>query len=170
MTLPDRRLITELDSFGYQVRFMRRLVRYNKYFSFNQYGGRGKALSAAIAWRDETLRDIKASGKRAVNTPRNTTTTGITGVSRRIKSNHGRPKRYLCYTVFWVNNGKSSVRSFQVGNLDTISADDELHAFRTARLFRYLYELSIDEGMTFDPLVFRGWKKKRLYDEIEVAS
>lgn len=165
----DSKHITEPDKFGYQVRFMRRLVRYSKYFSFNQYGGRGKALSAAIAWRDETLRNIKASGKRAVKIPRNTTTTGITGVSRRIKSNHGRTKRYLCYTAFLVNNGKSSVRSLQVGNLDTISADDELHAFRTARLFRYLYELSIDEGVAFDPSIFRGWKKKRLYDDIEVT-
>jgi hypothetical protein len=67
--------------------------------------------------------------------------------------------------VFWVHNGKSKNKTFQVGNIAKITADDELHAFRTARLFRSCYEYAIDNDLEFDESKFAGWKKKRLYED-----
>ena len=74
-------------------------------------------------------------------------------------------KNYLCYTVFWVSNGKSRNKTFQVGNVEKVTADDELHAFRTAKLFRICYEVSIDNDIEFHDEKFVGWKKIRLYDD-----
>ena len=56
-------------------------------------------------------------------------------------------------------------KTFQVGNVDKVSADDELHAFRTAKLFRICYEVSIDNDIEFHDEKFAGWKKVRLYDD-----
>jgi hypothetical protein len=85
-------------------------------------------------------------------------------VSRTIKYDHRKDKSYLCYTVFWVNNCKSRNKTFQVGNVDKVTADDELHAFRTAKLFRSCYEFSIDNDLEFYDDKFAGWKKTRLYE------
>jgi hypothetical protein len=56
-------------------------------------------------------------------------------------------------------------KTFQVGNVEKVSADDELHAFRTARLFRSCYEYAIDNDLEFDDSQFVGWKKIRIYDD-----
>jgi hypothetical protein len=108
---------------------------------------------------------LKGSKTRFLKPPKNKTTTGVTGVSRTIKYDHRKDKNYLCYTVFWVSNGKSKNKTFQVGNIEKVSADDELHAFRTARLFRSCYEFAIDNDIEFYDDKFAGWKKKRLYDD-----
>jgi hypothetical protein len=91
-------------------------------------------------------------------------------VSRTIKYDHRKDKSYLCYTVFWVNNGKSRNKTFQVGNVEKVTADDELHAFRTARLFRSCYEYAIDNDIGFNDGKFNGWKKTRLYDEENLSA
>jgi len=123
------------------------------------------ARNAAITWRDQMLVALKGSKIRFLKPPKNKTTTGVTGVSRTIKYDHRKDKNYLCYTVFWVCNGKSRNKTFQVGNVDKVSADDELHAFRTAKLFRVCYEVSIDNDIDFYDDKFAGWKKTRLYDD-----
>jgi len=96
--------------------------------------------------------------------------TGITGVSRTIKYDRRKDKSYLCYTAFWVCNGKSRNKTFQVGNVDRVTADDELHAFRTARLFRNCYECSIDNDIPFDDSKFSGWKKVRMYEDENLSA
>ncbi len=159
--------ITEPDVFGYQVRIVRRAKESSRYFSHKMWGNKNKSLAAAIAWRDQMLIVLKGSKIRFLKPPKNKTTTGITGVSRTIKHDRRKDKSYLCYTVFWVFNGKSKNKTFQVGNIDTLTADEEFHAFRTARLFRVLYEYSIDNDTRFDEKLFAGWKKKRLYDELD---
>lgn len=157
--------ITEPDAFGFQVRIVRRGKESNRYFSHKSWGNKNKSLTAAITWRDQMLIALKGSRKRFLKPSKNKTTTGITGVSRTIKHDHRKDKNYLCYTVFWVNNGKSSNKTFQVGNVDKVTADDELHAFRTAKLFRSCYEYSIDNDLEFYNGKFDGWKKMRLYDD-----
>jgi hypothetical protein len=157
--------ITEPDKFGYQVRIVRRGKEYSRYFSHKLWGGKAKSLKAAIAWRDQMLVALKGSKARFLKPPKNKTTTGITGVSRTIKHDHRKDKSYLCYTVFWVDNGKSRNKTFQVGNVGSVTADGELHAFRTARLFRSCYEHAIDNDLPFHDDVFAGWKQRRVYED-----
>jgi len=113
---------------------------------------------------------LKGSRTRFLKPPKNKTTTGVTGVSRTIKYDHRKDKSYLCYTVFWVKDRKSRNKTFQVGNVETVTADDELHAFRTAKLFRSCYEHSIDHDLQFDDNKFVGWKKLRLYENSELNA
>lgn len=162
--------ITEPDAFGYQVRIVRRGKENSRYFSHRLWGGKSKSLKAAIAWRDQMLVALKGSRARFLKPPKNKTTTGVTGVSRTIKYDHRKNKSYLCYTVFWVKNGKSRNKTFQVGNVEKVSADDELHAFRTARLFRSCYEFAIDNDLPFKDDQFVGWKKTRLYEDPSLAA
>ncbi len=160
--------ITEPDEFGYQVRIVRRGKESSRYFSHKLWGNRTKSLQAAITWRDQMLVVLKGSKTRFLKPPKNKTTTGLTGVSRTIKYDHRKDKSYLCYTVFWVHDGKSRNKTFQVGNVETVTADSELHAFRTARLFRNCYEHSIDHDLAFSDEKFAGWKKKRLYEDSDL--
>jgi len=159
--------ITQPDAFGFQVRIVRRGKESSRYFSHKLWGGKPKSLASAMAWRDQMLVALKGSKIRFLKPPKNKTSTGLTGVSRTIKFDRRKDKSYLCYTVFWVLNGKSKNKTFQVGNVDIITADDELHAFRTARIFRCCYEEAIDNDRVFDESPFAGWKKKRLYDSLE---
>lgn len=162
--------ITEPDTFGFQVRIVRRGKESSRYFSHKLWGNKGKSLQAAITWRDQMLVVLKGSRTRFLKPPKNKTTTGVTGVSRTIKYDHRKDKSYLCYTVFWVKDRKSRNKTFQVGNVEKVSADDELHAFRTARLFRSCYEHSIDHDLAFDESKFTGWKKIRVYDDFELLA
>lgn len=161
--------ITQPDAFGFQVRIVRRGKESSRYFSHKLWGGKPKSLTAAMAWRDQMLVALKGSKIRFLKPPKNKKSTGLTGVSRTIKFDRRKDKRYLCYTVFWVLNGKSKNKTFQVGNVDTITPDDEIHAFRTARIFRCCYEEAIDNDREFDESPFVGWKKKRLYDSLEAT-
>lgn len=162
--------ITEPDTFGYQVRIVRRGKESSRYFSHKLWGNKKKSLQAAITWRDQMLVVLKGSRTRFLKLPKNKTTTGVTGVSRTIKYDHRKNKSYLCYTVFWVKNRKSCNKTFQVGNIDTVTADEEFHAFRTARLFRSCYEYAIDYDVAFDDQKFVGWKKIRLYEYSELNA
>lgn len=162
--------ITEPDAFGYQVRIVRRGKERSRYFSHKLWGNRNKSLQAAITWRDQMLVILKGSGVRFLKLPKNKTTTGVTGVSKTIKYDHRKDKNYLCYTVFWVKDRKSKNKTFQVGNVNTVTADDELHAFRTARLFRSCYEYSIDNDLQFYENKFVSWKKQRLYENEDLSA
>ena len=156
--------ITEPDVFGYQVRIVRRGKESSRYFSHKLWGNKGKSLQAAIKWRDQMLVVLKGSKTRFLKPPKNKISTGVTGVSRTIKFDHRKDKSYLCYTVFWVCNGKARNKTFQVGNIDKVTADEELHAFRTARVFRSCYEYAIDNDLQFHDECIAGWKLTRVYD------
>jgi hypothetical protein len=64
-----------------------------------------------------------------------------------------------------VHNCKARNKTFQVGNVEKVTPDDELHAFRSAKLFRSCYEFAIDNDIEFHDEKFDGWKKTRLYDD-----
>lgn len=105
---------------GYQVRIVRRGKESSRYFSHKLWGSKAKSLKAAIAWRDQMLAVLKGSRTRYLKPPKNKASTGITGVCRVIKVDHRRSKSYLCYTVFWVDNGKSRSKTFYVGNVGCV--------------------------------------------------
>lgn len=156
--------ITEPDPFGFQVRVVRRGIEHSRYFSHKLWGGKKKSLQAAIRWRDQMLVILKGSRTRFMKTPCNKISTGVTGVSRTIKYDKRKDKSYLCYTVFWIKDDKPRNKTFQVGNVKTVTADQELHAFRTAVLFRKSYEYAIDNDLNFDEALFRHWRNNRLYE------
>lgn len=135
--------ITEPDTFDFQVRIVRRGKESSRYFSHKLWGNKVKLLQVVIAWRDQMLIVLKGSHTRLLKPPKNKTITGVTGVSRAIKYDHRKDRSYLCYTVFWIKDRKSRNKTFQTGNVETVTADAELHAFRVARLFRSCYEHSI---------------------------
>jgi hypothetical protein len=162
--MAEHKHITAPDPFGFQVRIVRRGVEHSRYFSHKLWGGKKKSLKAAIRWRDQMLTVLKGSQSRFMKTPCNKITTGITGVSRTIKYDKRKDKSYLCYTVFWIKDGKPRNKTFQVGNIKTVTADQELHAFRTAVLFRKAYEYAIDNDRSFDDSLFKNWKNQRLYE------
>ncbi len=162
--------ITEPDIFGFQVRIVRCGKETSRYFSHKLWGNKVKSLKAAITWRDQMLLVLKGSKVRSLKLPKNKTTTGVTGVSRTIKYDHRKDKSYLCYNVYWVDNCKSRNKTFQAGNVDKVTADDELHAFRTAKLFRSCYEFSIDNDLEFYNDKFVGWKETRLYDNEDLNA
>ncbi|MGZ8220083.1 MAG: hypothetical protein ACXWT0_00395 [Methylobacter sp.] len=163
--MAENKHITEPDVFGFQVRIVRRGKETSRYFSHKLWGGKARSLRIAITWRDQMLVALKGGRKRNLKPPKNKVTTGVTGVSRTIKYDRRKDKSYLCYTVFWVDNGKPSNKTFQVGNVDKVTADDELHAFRTAKVFRSCYEHSIDNDLEFNQREFSGWKGKRVYED-----
>ena len=162
--MAEHKHITEPDAFGYQVRIVRRGVERSRYFSHKLWGGKNKSLQAAINWRDQMLAILKGGRTRFMKTPCNKISTGMTGVSRTIKYDKRKDKSYLCYTVFWIKEGKPRNKTFQVGNINTVTADQELHAYRTAVLFRKAYEYAIDNDRPFDDLLFKNWKNLRLYE------
>ncbi len=94
----------------------------------------------------------------------NKKTTGIRGVSRSVQLDKRNGAYYVVYSVHWRREGKPASKTFHVGRVGEVSADQEFHAFRTAVQFRREYELHKADGEPFDPNGFKQWKKIRLYE------
>lgn len=97
-------------------------------------------------------------------------TTGIRGVSKSIQFDKRRSVYYMVYSVHWRINGKVKTKTFHVGRADDVTADQEVHAFRTAVRFRREYELSKAMEDTFNPDAFKLWRDNRLYDQRKKIS
>ena len=155
--------ITQPDMHGYQVRIVRGGTEYSRYFSKKVWGGDRKALEAAINWRDMKRASLPKKTPYINDKPKNNST-GINGISKVVHFDKRRGTEILRYQVSYrTKDNRQSVRTFQVGRLEEITADDDLHAFRTAVLFRKEYELARSLDEDFDPERFRNWKKERLY-------
>ena len=128
--------ITEPDGLGYQVRVVRKGKERSRYFSHRQFGGKRKALLAAIEWRDE----IKAKyPHKALRPPQSNT--GVRGVSRTVKFDRRRGITYVSYSVHYKDeNGYPNNKTFFVGDLEAVTDKDEQAALRAAKKFRREYE------------------------------
>lgn len=155
--------ITQPDKYGFQVRHGSQKSRY---FSIRQWGGREKALEAAKRWAE--LMEVRYPNKATPyleESRRNNTSTGIVGVCRRLRPDRRRGVTELIYTVCWYDeNRKKRDKVFTVGRVSNVTPEQDFHAFRTAVLFRKLYELCCDESYEFDPDWFKQWKSMRLYE------
>lgn len=159
----ERRNITQPDPNGLQVRVVRQGVEHSRYFSFNVWGGKQKALEAAQNWRDMKRASLPKETPFINDAPKNNTT-GIYGISKVVHHDKRRNTSSLRYQVSYkTKDDRQTVRTFQVGRLEEITADMDLHAFRTAVCFRKEYELARSLGEDFDAERFRNWKKERLY-------
>jgi len=160
--MPKYKNITMPDSLGYQVRVVRNGDEHSRYFSFAVWGGKKKALDAAVNWRD-MMKARLGEPRRFEGEARNNST-GVRGVSKVIHEDKRRGHSNLRYQVTWTKeDGKQAARTFQVGRVGEISADEELHAYRTAVAFRKKYELARSLGQRFDPAEFVNWKLEKLY-------
>ena len=128
--------ITEPDGMGYQVRVVRKGVERSRYFSHKRYGGKRKALKAAMEWRDEIRMKYPEKAKRPV-----LSNTGIRGVSRTVKFDKRRGITYLSYSVHFKNpDGTPNNKTFFVGDVNEVSDKEEQKALRAAKKFRREYE------------------------------
>ncbi|MEE9424308.1 MAG: hypothetical protein V3V18_04945 [Methylococcales bacterium] len=162
--------ITEPDNKGFQVRIVRNKKEYSRYFSHQVWGGKRKSLSSAISWRDQMLIVFRERNKYRPDAtiPSNKKSTGVTGVIKTVQFDKRRDVYYLVYSCLWYQNGNRHTKTFHVGRADKVSPDEELHAFRTAVLFRKEYEMFKDEGMEdrFSSDRYKLWKKERLYGQL----
>ncbi len=163
--------ITEPDNKGFQVRIVRNKKEYSRYFAHRVWGSRTKALQGAISWRDQQLVALGKVDKYLPerNIISSKRTTGIRGVSRSVQYDKRRDAHYLVYSVHWRKNGKACTKTFHVGRVGEVGADEEFHAFRTAVRFRREYELCKAHDEDFVADHFKHWRKVRLYDEAEQA-
>jgi hypothetical protein len=99
---------------AWKVTIKRKNKYLHKYFSDNIYGGKKKALDAAISYRNELIKEVsgtdyeiwKREHKRPVNT------SGIVGVARYICTRKSGNK-YPYWQAFWLNaDGKRISRTF----------------------------------------------------------
>lgn len=72
----------ETGTFGWQVRFQRRGVKFGKYFADRGYGGWQESLVAARVWRDETLRRLSESETTRVCSISVRNSSGVVGVAK----------------------------------------------------------------------------------------
>lgn len=158
--------ITEPDTRGYQVRIVRNKKEYSRYFAHKMWGSKAKSLKAAISWRDQTLILFKENKKyNQKDLPAHKYSTGVLGVSRTVQFDKRNETLYLAYSCHWRRDGNGHTKTFHVGRADGVTADQELHAFRTAVLFRKEYELYKEEGAAdrFSPDRYKTWRTERLY-------
>lgn len=157
--------ISEPDRHGYQVRIVRKGREHSRYFAHRVWSGKKASLEAAIRWRDQMLvvlgnNNRKLSNKGPLATKKST---GVRGVTRSLQYDKRRDVYSLIYGVRWHDNNKIKNRTFFVGAAGSVSADKDFHAFRTAVLFRYEYELCLELNIVFYPQRYVDWKTNRLY-------
>jgi hypothetical protein len=158
--------ISEPDCHGYQVRIVRKGKEHSRYFAHRIWGSKTASLDAAIHWRDQMLVVLGTTNRKlSDNGPlASKKTTGVRGVTRSIQYDKRRDVSSLVYGVRWHDNNKIKNRTFFVGATDQVTADQDFHAFRTAVLFRYDYELCLELNLAFYPQRYVDWKTSRLYD------
>lgn len=155
---------------SYQVRIEARGERYHHTFNHKHYGSYEQALSEAVAWRDRMLKLLRPEGVaqplfRKTRQSRETTV-DRNGVHRTIRRNTraaGNPLVIEYVATFRDRSRKPKARVFRVGQLGLTTKQEELHAERTARAFRRLWEYCTERQVPFDTSIFIGWRDKKIY-------
>ncbi len=163
-SLLNQRWITEPTKGNYQVRIKKNRIEKSRLFSARYWGGKGKALQAAINWRDQlaVVMDVKANRKECV--PINNKSTGVLGITKRhyVDSRQATPNIYLIYSVNWKDHtGKNRKKTFQVGNIEDYQYQIDELAFKTAKAFRKEYEKHWDNNTLekFDISKYKNWRE-----------
>lgn len=152
--------ITQPDKFGYQVRVVSRGRELSRFYSFNQWGSKNKALSAAKSWRDQIKAITKKGSRRLINKPRNNTS-GVLGVRFDDSFSNIKGKYQFSVNAHWTDyTGKGRNKTFYIGNEDTWTKGKEKKAFTAACAFRCAWEDASDKNKleSFDHTQFNGWQ------------
>ena len=142
MRTDGMRCITRIDthgakkSHGWEVRVVRRGIALMEYFADGKFGGKAGALSEAMHWRDDAVKNLRPIPRSELArrvTARNTS--GIPGVRRRVKPAK-RPDGSRIEYVVWTATGsprpnQRKTRDFYVSKL---GEDDAREAAIAQRL------------------------------------
>ncbi|GAB0154717.1 hypothetical protein [Marinobacterium sp. BA1] len=135
---------------GCQLRVVREGIPHGGFFAYNQYGGPEYAIEAAIEECQRLRKKYRITG--------NLTRDHVQWVESYRRSRGGYEYSYRVYIKV---NGKVRAKSFGFGS-KLPSADKQLHAYRTARLFYHFYEQYGDDINLYWSW-FDRWKEVRLY-------
>lgn len=141
---------------GCQMRIVKDGKDFGGFYSYRQFGSISKAVQAAIN-RHQQIRlahDAKPGAKSK---------TDFTYLVVRFDTR--KQKTEWRYQVNYRKNGKVANKAFSLGHTQPSPAK-LVHAFLTARLFRFYYD---ELGENFDQSCFKRWKHTRLYLPCEVA-
>ncbi len=159
----NQRWITEPTKNNFQVRIKKNRIEKSRLFSARHWGGRGKALKAAISWRDQLAIVMDVKPNRKEYDPISNKSTGVLGITKRCYTDSRKksPLTYLIYSVNWKDHtGKRRNKVFQVGNIEDYQCQIDELAFETAKAFRKEYEKHWDSNTLekFDTGKYLGWK------------
>lgn len=143
----------------YQVRICRNKVKYNKDFNSKGYPSVEATLQAAIAWRDKILDSVGLVNRKLGGHERNQST-GINGVSSRIKTNDS--KMYLIFRAHYRDaNRKPKYKEFSAGNIESLTEKKAIQVFTITLLFRKEFERARLSGgeITFSEDEFKNYKQ-----------
>src|SRR5438552_1728890 len=109
-------------TYAWIVKLQRRKRVAFKHFSDSRYGGKKKALAAALRYRDAVLKEMQNSsyGLWIRNIKRKDNTSGMIGIARYVRRNRSRsnPKKFfrqVVWQAFWMDaDGKRHSKKFAV--------------------------------------------------------
>lgn len=133
---------------GCQMRFIRDGKNHGGFFSYKQFGGVGKAVLAAMN-RNRLLRARFSHARKSDSD----------FVYLVVRSDKRKGKTEWRYQVSYTKAGKPACKAFSMGHTPP-STEKLVHAYLTARLFRFYFE---ELGPDFDESAFKVWKTTRLY-------
>ncbi len=130
--------IDTADTHGYYARVYHNCRTYSKLFSDRVWGGKRKAMDAAIQWRqDEAKRIQKLAEKDPSYRKRARSNTGVIGVSKTMKRNRNGTIS-PCYSVSWhPKPGIHKCTSFSIRRHGDKKAFKLACEFREARVKDY---------------------------------
>lgn len=135
---------------GCQMRLIKDGQDLGGFYSYRQFGSIAKAVQAAM----NKNRHLKVAIK---SQPGGASKSEFVYFVNRFDKRKG--KTEYRYQVSYRKNGKVANKAFSLGHAEP-SADKLLHAYLTAKLFRFYYE---ELGEDFDESCFKRWKHTRLY-------
>ncbi|KMT67061.1 hypothetical protein [Catenovulum maritimum] len=144
---------------GCQMRFVRNGKDLGGFYSYKQWGSVNKAVEAAISKNRQLKALYPISKTNRKRKPKPDASCGFNGVGFREKLDKRRNKIERFYWASFKRNGKPAIKTFSLGYKE-FSADQQLHAYRTAIQFRKEWEL-LDSEMKEEK--YKDWQNKRLY-------
>ena len=123
---------------GWEVRVIRRGIALTEYFADGKFGGKAGALSEAMHWRDDAVKNLRPIPRSELArrvTARNTS--GIAGVRRRVKPQKKGEGKVFTYEVWTATGspqpGERKTRDFYISKL----GEDEAREAAIAQRLRW---------------------------------
>lgn len=166
-TLPKH--ITIPNSRSYQVRITKDKIEHSLAFSWIKYGSPKNALAKAIEWRDAKLIELGMTlirndiRTKSLSHKKTKLPVGVTSYNR-VDNRNNSNRQYLVFGVNFVkHNGMKTIKSFQVGNIETITKLQIKYAKLTAIAFRNEYEKCFRNNIMFNHEKYKDWPSVVFY-------
>ncbi|MCA9496179.1 MAG: hypothetical protein KC589_04510 [Nanoarchaeota archaeon] len=140
-------------------------------YNLMEWGGLNRAYQAFVTRRDSyKLKSKKIWNRKGREAnceceKKEKGSTGIPGICRKIETDKRFGTQTLKYEVHYNDSsGKSKRKKFTL-SMNKYSADDELHLFLTAKIFRHHYEFCNEADLEFNSEIYSNWKNEKLYEK-----